>query len=192
MVGVKEFNLIIINYMGNKDLVKKIEAWKFNCIAWPLEKCVDWIELKNNINWPILSQIEKEVLRINDTFEMIENWEISPIVAYKYFRSFEATIKNALSLIENKTRDMVEQSPLEHKDFRISTRKTYDFNSSWFYNHKLEELQINENKEKLKEVEKLIKSASDMWKTLYDEEWVAIEPVEVKFNQILSYTPKNK
>lgn len=140
----------------------------------------------------ILQEIEKEVLRINDTFEMIENWDISPIVAYKYFRSFEATIKNALALIENRTRDMVEQSPLEHKDFRISTRKTYDFKSSWFYTQKYEELEIEQRQNELKEVEKLIKIASDNWKSFYDENWVMIEPVEIKYNQILSYTPKNK
>lgn len=140
----------------------------------------------------ILTKITQSVEKINDTFELIEDWEISPIVAYKNFKYYQWIIDNALKLIENRTRDMIEQSPNEHKDFRISVRKTYDFKSSAFYNHLMEELKIDENKEKLKEAEKLIKSASDMSKTLYDENWIAIEPVDIKFNQILSYTPKSK
>lgn len=189
---MNKFNLIIIKQMDNNELIKQIEANKFECIAWPLEKCISWIDLKENLNRPSLAQIEKQILKINDLFELIEDGEISPIVAYKYFRSFEATIKNALSLIENRTRDMVEENPLLHKDFRISTRKTYDFKSSEFYNQKLEEIWLEKAKEEIKEVEKLLITATDLWKVIYDENWVAIEPVEVKFNQILSYTPKKK
>lgn len=140
----------------------------------------------------ILQEIELQVSKINDTFEKIEDWEISAIVAYKSFKRMEWIIGNALKLIENQTRNMVEDSPLEHKDFRISTRKTYDFKSSDYYNQKLEELHIEENKQKLKEVEKLIKTATDMDKTLFDDNGEAIEKVEVSFKQILAYTPKKE
>lgn len=140
----------------------------------------------------ILTEITQSVERINDTFILIEDWEISPIVAYRQFRYYQGIIDNALKLIENRTRDMVEENPLLHKDFRISTRKTYDFKSSEFYNQKLEEIWLEKAKEEIKEVEKLLITATDLWKVIYDENWVAIEPVEVKFNQILSYTPKKK
>lgn len=137
-----------------------------------------------------LQEIRQKVESINDLFIDIEEWEISPIVAFKEFKYYEWIIKNALKLIENQTTDMIEQSPNEYKEFRISNRKTYDFKSSPYYLWKLDELKIEENKEKLKDVEKLIKSATDMDKTLYDENWEAIEKVEVKFKTILTYTPK--
>lgn len=140
----------------------------------------------------ILTEITQSVERINDTFILIEDWEISPIVAYKNFRYYQGIIDNALKLIENRTRDMVEENPLLHKDFRISTRKTYDFKSSDFYNQKLEEIWLEKAKEEIKEVEKLLITATDLGKVIYDDNWVAIEPVEVKYNQILSYTPKKK
>jgi hypothetical protein len=85
---------------------------------------------------------------------------------------------------------MVEDSPLEHSEFRISARKTYDFKSSDYYNQKLEELHIEENKTKLKDIETLIKTATDMDKTLFDENGEEIEKVEISFKQILTYTPK--
>lgn len=141
-------------------------------------------------NKQLLTQIEESVLKVNDTFIKIEEWEISPIVAYKSFKKMQWIIDNALKLIENQTREMIQESPLEYKDFRISTRKTYDFKSSDYYKSKLEELKIEENKKQLKEVEKLIKTATDMDKTIYDDNWEAIEKVDVKFNQILAYTPK--
>lgn len=140
----------------------------------------------------ILTEIENWIEKINNTFELIETGEISPIVAYKKFKKWQWIIDNALKIIENQTRNMVEESPNEYKEFRISARKTYDFNSSDYYKQKLEELHIEENKEKLKEVEKLIKTATDMDKILYDENWEAIEKVEVKFKQILTYTPKKE
>lgn len=148
-------------------------------------------EYTNTINdKPLLLQIEESLLKINDTFIKIEDWEISPIVAYKSFKKMNWIIDNALKLIERQTRNMIEDSPLENKEFRISVRKTYDFKSSDYYNSKVKELNIEENKKELKEVEKLIKTATDMDKTLFDDNWEAIEKVDVKFNQILSYTPK--
>jgi len=137
-----------------------------------------------------LINIETKVFEINNLFEDIENGEISPIVAYKSFKRMTGIISNALKLIEGQVRDSVEESPLEHKEFKISTRRTYDFKSSEYYNQKLEEFKIEENKKNLKAVEKLIKTATDMDKTLYDDNGEAIEKVEVKFNKILSYTPK--
>jgi len=139
-----------------------------------------------------LQDIEKSVLSINDLLLDIENGEISPIVAYKYLRSFEWTIKNALKLIENQTRDMVEESPLEYKEFRISIRKTYDIKSNAYYNSKYEELQIAEKLDEMKKIEKLVKVATDNWESIITEDWEIIEPVEVKNSQILSYTPKKK
>ena len=135
-------------------------------------------------------EIEKEVLKINDTFEAIEEWEISAIVAYKYLKKFDGVIKNALKFIEDKTRDMVDESPMEYPEFRISARKTYDFKSSDYYNQKLEEFKIEENKKALKEIETLIKTATDMDKTLFDDNGEQIEKVEISFKQILTYTPK--
>ena len=141
---------------------------------------------------PLLLEIEEGINKINDTFGLIEDWEISAIQAYKHFKQFDWTIKNALKLIESQTRDMVEDSPLEYKEFRISARKTYDFKSSPYYMGKVAELKIEENKEALKEAEKLIKTATDMDKTLFDESWEAIEKVEVSMKQILTYTPSKK
>ncbi len=140
----------------------------------------------------ILQKVDESIMQINDTFEKVEDGEISAIVEYRYLKKWESVIKNALKLTEIRARNMVEESPLEHKDFRISVRKTYDFKSSEYYQNKLKELHIEENKEKLKEVEKLIKSATDMDKDLFDENWEMIDKVEIKYNQILSYTPKNK
>lgn len=139
-----------------------------------------------------LQEIELKVNEINNLFIKIEDWEISPIVAYKSFKRMAWIIDNALKLIESQTRNMVEDSPNEYKEFRISARKTYDLKASDYYNQKLEELKIEENKQKLKEVEKLIKTATDMDKTLYDDNWEAIEKVEVSFKQILTYTPKKE
>ena len=140
----------------------------------------------------LLTQIEEGINKINDTFVEIEEGTISPIVAYKAFKKFQGIIDNALKLIENDTRNMVEDSPLEYSEFRISARRTYDMKWSDYYNQKVKELKIEENNKALKEVEKLIKTATDMDKTIFDENWEAIEKVEVKFKQILTYTPKKE
>ncbi len=132
----------------------------------------------------ILEQISEQVERINDTFTMIEDWEISPIVAYRKFKYFEWIIKNALKNIESSTIDMVEDNPLTEKEFIVSVRRTLQYKESPLYIEKYDEL---------KSVESAIKIATDMKEkgaTYVDEDWVLIDPVDVKFKKILTYKPK--
>ena len=81
--------------------------------------------------------------------------------------------------------DQVQAYPKEYLDFRVSTRTTYQYNTSPLY--------IEKSKE-LKDIETLLKQATEnKMKGIghtTDAEGMIIDPVEVKYTQVLTYSPK--
>jgi len=131
-------------------------------------------------NWDF--QAIKNILDKN--MEKQENWEILTPKLYWSLKSLEKYLKKLLKELEQPTKDVVEADPSEFPEFSISVRKTFDFKENKDY---FEEYQ------KLKELESKLKTASEMnlkWETYVDADWVIVEPVPVKFNEILTYKPK--
>jgi len=123
--------------------------------------------------------IDKNILKII-------NWEERPTKIYKKLKWLEKYVKKWIKELEEPTREEVERDPLEFPEFSISTRKTFDFKQNSDY---LKEYN------KIKELENKLKIASEMnlkWESYVDADWVIVEPVEVKFNTILTYKqPRN-
>jgi len=144
--------------------------------------------------YEIISDSEKWVNLINTIVNLVKKWEISPVIAYKKFRDFEKILKNAFKEIEDLTINQIEQSPLEHKDFRISVRKTIDIKKHPLFLEKNEKLEKTKEFQELKQIEEKIKIATELsqkWWVYVDEEtWEIIEPAEVKMKKYLTYTPK--
>lgn len=126
-----------------------------------------------------------------DIVQQVQNWEISPIKAYRDLRTLKDFLENCLKQIDEEVRREVALNPSEYKDFSLSTRKTYQYSENEEYNIKKKEYDIKN--EELKELEKQIKlatEASEKWNTYIDKDGVVIEPVNVKYSERLTYTPK--
>lgn len=129
----------------------------------------------------------KDVIDFLDS-ELISvvEWEKTATEVYRKIRGLEKHLSKIKKEIEPNVTDEVEQNPMDYPDLRISTRTTYNFKESPLYVEKYNEL---------KEVESVLKNATDMknvWGTYCDEDWEVIEPVSVKFSQVLTYTAWKK
>ena len=122
---------------------------------------------------------------INSKTEAVKEWEESCISVYRTLRGLKNVLESAIKEIESDVVDTVQAYPKEYLDFRVSTRTTYQYNTSPLY--------IEKSKE-LKDIETLLKQATEnkmkgIWHTT-DAEGMIIDPVEVKYTQVLTYSPK--
>lgn len=129
----------------------------------------------------------KDVIDFLDS-ELISvvKWEKTAIEVYRKIRGLEKHIAQIKKEIEPNVTDEVEENPMDYPDLRISTRTTYNFKESPLYVEKYDEL---------KEIEKTLKVATDMknkWDTYCNENWEVIEPVSIKYAQVLTYTAWKK
>ena len=122
---------------------------------------------------------------INSKTEAVKEWEESCIAVYRTLRWLKNVLESAIKEIESDVVDTVQAYPKEYLDFRVSTRTTYQYNTSPLY--------IEKSKE-LKDIETLLKQATEnKMKGIghtTDAEGMIIDPVEVKYTQVLTYSPK--
>lgn len=114
----------------------------------------------------------------------VKEWEMTCIESYRRLRGFKKAIEGAIKEIESDVIWEVEQNKQEYLDFSVSTRTTYNYKDSTLFLDKQSEL---------KEIEKTLKVATDMnskWDTYCDSEWNVIEPVGLKYTQVLTYKPR--
>lgn len=116
--------------------------------------------------------------------EAVENGEMSPIEAYRRLRGLKEIIDTCIWDIESDVKAEITRNPKDYFDFSLSTRRTLQYKQCEVYNQKQEEL---------KAIEEKIKIATEMhakWDTYVDSDGVIIEPVEVKYTEVLTYKPK--
>lgn len=122
---------------------------------------------------------------INSKTEAFKEWEESCIAVYRTLRGLRNVLESAIKEIESDVVDTVQASPREYLDFRVSTRMTYQYNTSPLYAQKQQEL---------KDIETLLKQATENKNKglgyITDAEGMIIDPVEVKYTQVLTYSPK--
>ncbi len=127
----------------------------------------------------------KEVIQfLQSQSEAVENGEMSPIEAYRRLRGLKEIIDTCIWEIESDVKAEITRNPKDYFDFSLSTRRTLQFKQCEAYNQKQEEL---------KAIEEKIKRATEMkekWDTYIDADGVIIEPVEVKYTEVLTYKPK--
>lgn len=138
-----------------------------------------WYKLANEVD------IYKVLDFINSKTEAVKEWEESCIAVYRTLRGLRNVLESAIKEIESDVVDQVQAYPKEYLDFRLSTRTTYQYNTSPLY--------IEKSKE-LKDIETLLKQATEnkMKGIGYttDADGMIIDPVEVKYTQVLTYSPK--
>ena len=122
---------------------------------------------------------------INSKTEAVKEWEETSISVYRTLRGLKNVLESAIKEIESDVVDQVQAYPKEYLDFRVSTRTTYQYNTSPLY--------IEKSKE-LKDIETLLKQATENKSKglgyVTDAEGMIIDPVEVKYTQVLTYSPK--
>lgn len=132
-----------------------------------------------------MKDIEKLEDWINGFYTDFEDWAITAVQAYRHLRWLKKLIEQNLKAIEPEVRDLVESDPTEFNDFKVTTRTSYQYKQSPMYIEKYDAM---------KEIEKKLKTATDMhmsWDSFVDENWEIIEPVEMKYTSILTYTKKD-
>jgi len=128
----------------------------------------------------------KDILKyIDSQVELYQEGNKTAVASYKVLRGFKTHIENAIKSIEEDVRAEIEDNPREYLEFKIFTRRTYDFKSSPLFLEKQSEL---------KNIEWILKSATDMeskWDVYIDwETWEEIKWVPIKFTSVLTYTNK--
>ena len=116
--------------------------------------------------------------------EAVENGDMSSIEAYRRLRGLKEIIDTCIWEIESDVKAEITRNPKDYFDFSLSTRRTLQFKQCEAYNQKQEEL---------KAIEEKIKRATEMhekWDTYIDADGVIIEPVEVKYTEVLTYKQK--
>ncbi len=124
------------------------------------------------------------VQSLEEVVEGVLSGEISPVQAYSVMKDFKKSMDDSLKFIETQVISQIEADPNEYPEFRISTRKTLQYKDNPLYAEKQKEL---------KEIESQIKIATEMHEkgdSYVDSDGVIIDPVEIKFTQVLTYTPK--
>ena len=132
--------------------------------------------------------MESNIEKIEKIVFEVEGWEKTAIEWYREVKRIMNEIDSELKYIktylsshlDNTVAADVEEYPEEYKDFSITYRKTYDFESNASY---------KEKKAGLKELEGLLKTAVDMdmkGKTLCWDDGMTIEPVPVKSSRVIT------
>ena len=140
-------------------------------------KVSDFLDIKI-VTWDVIDFIERKTQEVKDG-------DVSCISVYRTLRGLKNVLESAIKEIESDVVSEVQDSPWEYLDFRVSTRTTYQYNTSPLYAQKQQEL---------KDIEILLKQATEnkmkgIWHTT-DADGMIIDPVEVKYTQVLTYSPK--